>query len=389
MGRVKIGVIGCGTISEEYLKNLCKSKVVEIAACADMYIDKANEAARKYGIPVACTTEELLQNKDIEIILNLTIPKAHKDINLAALSAGKHVYCEKPFAISVEDAKETIEFARKQGLRIGSAPDTILGAGIQTAKKVIDDGWIGKPLSGTVNFYCCGHEVWHPAPEFLYKKGAGPIWDTGIYYISALVLLLGSIKSVTCFSTQSASQRVIRSEPLKGKLIDIEVPTHYSGVLEFTSGAIVTFTSSYDIWASHLPGFEIYGSEGSLIVPNPIHFTGAVKVARGEDILNSIKDLEGVLKIVRLQSEENNECFRDIPLPYETQGMNLRGLGIENMALGLKEQREYITNERFAYHVIEVMESIDTASEQCVVVRLNSSVDSSRSLPLGTGFFPN
>ena len=387
MRKMKAAIIGCGTISTVYCGNLVKSDVIELVGCADRLPEKAKERAGQFGIRAYETVAELLADKEIDIVINLTIPAVHKEINMQALEAGKHVYCEKPLATTYAEAKEILEFARSKGLVLGGAPDTILGAGVQTVKKLINEGWIGKPLSGTANFFCCGHEIWHPEPEFLYKKGAGPIWDTLVYYIAAMVSCLGSVKKVSCFSAQTAKQRMIKSQPHAGDLIDVEVPTYVSGTMVFENNVIVSYTGTYDMWSSHLPNFEIYGSEGTVSLSNPIVFTSDVKLLRGETVMDKVSSLVGPEVIETLQSEKVYDWYTDIQLPYSTRGANLRGLGVENLARHLTDGSEFVTNGDFALHIIEVMEAMDTAAETGEIVTIESTLEHTQALPFGTGFF--
>jgi predicted dehydrogenase len=277
MGRVKVGIIGCGNISDIYLKNCTKVfDNLEVVACADLIMDRAKAKAEAYNIPKACTVEELLADPEIEIVINLTIPKAHAEVCLAALEAGKNVYVEKPLAISREDGKKIIETAKKKGLLVGGAPDTFLGGGIQTCKKIIDDGWIGEPIAATAFMVCHGHESWHPDPEFYYKLGGGPMFDMGPYYLTALVSLMGPIRRVTGSARITFPERLITSQPKYGTKITVDVPTHVAGIMDFESGAIGTILTSFDVWGSQLPRIEIYGSAGSMIVPDPNKTAGGL-----------------------------------------------------------------------------------------------------------------
>ncbi|CRZ33278.1 putative dehydrogenase [Herbinix hemicellulosilytica] len=282
MRKVKIGIIGCGVISNTYTW-------LDIQACADLDRDKAVSTAKKYGIPKGCSTEELLNDPEIEIVINLTIPAAHTEVNKQILMAGKHLYCEKPFALSLQEAEEVISLAKSKGLMIGAAPETFLGAGLQTCRKVIDDGWIGTPISATANMISYGIETWHTSPEFFYKKGAGPMLDMGPYYITALVSLLGPIKRTACFANIGRKTRKIYSKPLRGKTISVEVPTTYTGIMEFENGVNANINMSFDIWMSNLPKLEIYGTEGTLILPDPNYFGGKIKIFRKERVLDALK----------------------------------------------------------------------------------------------------
>ncbi len=387
MRKVKIGIVGCGVISNTYLTNITDMyKMLEIAAVADMFPAKAKEAAEKYGIPKACTVEELLADKEIEIVVNLTIPSAHTEVNMKALEAGKNVYCEKPLALNTEDAKKILEVAKKKGLLVGCAPDTFLGAGLQTCRKVLDDGWIGKPVAVTANMICHGHESWHPAPEFYYKQGAGPMMDMGPYYITALVSLLGPISKTNCFGKKTFDQRTITStSPFKGKTIDVEVLTHYSGLMEFANGVVANINMSFDVWHSNLPCIEIYGTAGTLIVPDPNMFGGPVKVLRGENMIDSVEGLSTSEAVVKIHSPEMLNFMKEVPLIYHYTTMNMRGLGVLDMAYALIEGREHRANGELMYHVTEVLTSFDKSVEEDRTYRMTSTCERPAPIPLGLG----
>lgn len=371
MEKTKVGLIGCGNISGTYMNNLSRSATVEVVACADTFPDNARALADKFGVPKICTVEELLSMPEIEIVLNLTTPLSHYEINMKALEAGKHVYCEKPLATSPQDARATLAEAEKRGLRVGCAPDTILGAGLQTSKKLIEDGWIGRPLAATANFVLPGHELWHPAPQFLYKKGAGPVWDMGPYYFSALIMLLGPIAKVGCFSHTGSSQRTIKSQPSAGQVIDVEIPTHYSSILHFECGAIANLNLSWEIWASELPCLEIHGTEGSLVVSDPNFFGGPVKLLRGDVVTSKVQNMSFPDNIAYLNSDQILEDYREISLPFPYQEGNLRGLGLEDMAQALREGRQFAANGAFALHVVESLLAMDQSSEEGRIVSLD------------------
>ncbi|MCY0903078.1 MAG: Gfo/Idh/MocA family oxidoreductase, partial [Firmicutes bacterium] len=277
MDRVKVGIIGCGNISNAYFQGIPRFALVQVVACADLDMSRAQARAEQWHV-TACTVEELLADPDIDIVVNLTIPVAHAKVCLAALEAGKHVYVEKPLAVSLEDGRLIMDTARARGLRVGSAPDTFLGGGLQTCRKLIDDGWIGTPIAATGFMMGAGHESWHPDPAFYYQVGGGPMFDMGPYYLTALVFLLGGIERVTGSARVTFPERTITSEPKRGTRIAVETPTHIAGVIDFTSGAIGTLITSFDIQAgtSAFPPLEIYGTEGSLRVPDPNTFGGSV-----------------------------------------------------------------------------------------------------------------
>ncbi len=280
MSRTKIGIVGTGNISSKYIE-VCQSfALLDLVACADLELEKARHAAEKHGIPHGGSVDELLSDAQIQIVVNLTPPAAHAQVAMAVLSAGKSVYNEKPLALKCEDALQMIEMARLRGLRIGCAPDTFLGAGLQTCRKLIDEGAIGMPVAATAFMLCHGHEVWHPNPEFYYQAGGGPMFDMGPYYLTALVSLLGPVTRVTGSARASFPEREIGSLPKKGQKIKVEVPTQVAGLLDFASGVICTIITSFDVWSHTLPHLEIYGSEGTLSLPDPNTFGGPVRLWR-------------------------------------------------------------------------------------------------------------
>ncbi len=382
---VKIGIIGCGVISNTYLDNITGMyKKLEVVAVADMFPEKAKATAEKYNIPKAYTVNELLADPEIEIVVNLTIPAAHSEINNAALEAGKHVYCEKPLALNAEDAKKTLEIARKKGLLIGCAPDTFLGAGLQTCRKILDEGWIGEPVAVTANMVCHGHESWHPAPEFYYKPGAGPMMDMGPYYITALVSLLGPISKTNCFAKRTFDQRTITStSPFKGKKIDVEVLTHYSGLMEFASGVIANINMTFDVWHSNLPCIEIYGTAGTLIVPDPNMFGGPVKILRGENMIDSIEGLSVGEAVRKIHSPEMLDFVKEVPLMYHKTAMNMRGLGVLDMAYAMVEGRRHRANGELMYHVTEALTSFDISAKEGRIYQMQSTCERPKQIPLG------
>ena len=280
MKPAKVGIIGCGNISDIYFQAGKTFEAIDIAACADLIPERAQAKAEQHGIPKAVSPEALLSDPEIEIVLNLTIPKAHAEIAQKAVEAGKSAYNEKPLTITREDGRKLLATAKANGVRVGGAPDTFLGAGIQTCRKLIDDGAIGQPVAATAFMVCHGHESWHPDPEFYYKVGGGPMFDMGPYYLTALVNLLGPVKRVTGSARITFPERTITSQPKNGTVITVDTPTHIAGVMDFAGGAVVTIIQSFDVWAHGLPCIEIYGTEGSLKVPDPNGFGGPVLVRK-------------------------------------------------------------------------------------------------------------
>ena len=356
---VKLGIIGCGNISDIYFQN-CKSfEILEVAACADLIPSRAKEKAEKHGTPKACSVNALLADKSIEIVVNLTIPKAHGEVALAALEAGKSVYGEKPLAVTRADGLEMLDIAKKKRLLVGAAPDTFLGGGIQTCRKLIDDGWIGEPVAATAFMQCHGHESWHPDPEFYYKLGGGPMFDMGPYYLTALVSLLGPVRRV-CGSTRiTFPERLITSEPKSGTVINVETPTHIAGIMDFAGGAVGTIVTSFDVWAQTHSCIEIYGTTGSMQVPDPNGFGGSVRVCRAGD------------------SE-----WRDMPLSHGF-AQNARGVGVADMAYALRTGRRHRANEALAYHVLDIMHAFHDSSDTGSHVTLESACERPAPFPMG------
>jgi predicted dehydrogenase len=270
-----IGIIGLGFISRQYLATLSSARLV---AVADIDAARATEVAASLPGTVACTVEELLDHPDVRTVLNLTVPAAHAEIALAAIAHGKNVYGEKPLAASFEPAKQILAAAAEAGVTVGCAPDTVLGTGIQTARAAVDAGMIGRPLAASAVMVTPGHERWHPNPDFYYLPGGGPLLDMGPYYLSALVQLLGPIRSVTGAASRLRSSRVIGSGPREGETIAVSVDTHVSGVLEHTSGVLSTVTTSFDAVATTAAPIEIHGDAGTLAVPDPNYFDGEVRL---------------------------------------------------------------------------------------------------------------
>ncbi len=352
-----VGVVGCGNISTIYLENLQKFAETRVVAVADLDRSRAESKAAQYGVDRVCSTDELLNDPAVEIVLDLTVPKAHYDVAKAALAAGKHVYNEKPLTVGWDEGKEIVALAASKGLRIGCAPDTVLGAGIQTCRELIDDGVIGVPVAAQAFMMCRGHESWHPDPGFYYETGGGPLFDMGPYYLSALVTLLGPVKRVTGSARASFDVRTITSQPHYGQEVRVETPTHLSTVLDFHSGAIGQLTTSFDVVAHTLPCIEVYGSEGSLRVPDPNGFDGPVHLwKRGEGDWTEIS-------VVR---------------PYSA---NSRGLGVLDMALAEAHGGPHRANGDMALHVLEIMHAAHWASDQGRHVLLETTVKQPDPMP--------
>lgn len=340
MDKLRIGMVGIGKISGIYLQNLTGmfAERVILSAVTDMIPERAAKAAEEYHIRHVREPDELIHSPEVDIILNITQPQNHFQVALSAVKAGKHVYDEKPFCAKREEAEEVIKTAVANNVRVGGAPDTFLGAGIQTCRKLLDDGWIGIPVAATAFMMNHGHEHWHPDPEFYYKVGGGPMFDMGPYYLTALINLLGPITRISGSAKMGLKTRTITSEPLKGKVIKVEVPTHIAGVLDFASGAVGTIITSFEVYSHTLPFIEIYGTQGTLRVPDPNTFGGPVLVKRGW--------------------EEN---WSEVPL-LKDYPENSRGLGIIDMAQGISQGRPHRASGELVYHVLDVMHGIHDAS---------------------------
>lgn len=357
MDPVQTGVLGCGTISDAYLDRNDRFDVYDIVACADIDTERAEEAAEEYGLQ-AYDPDGMLADDDVELVVNLTPPSVHLETCLDVLNAGKHVYVEKPLAASSEDGREIIETAAQRGLLVGSAPDTFLGAGMQTVRSVLDDGRVGEPVGATAVWASGGHESWHPAPDLYYQSGGGPLFDMGPYYVTALVSVLGPASRVSGSTARTHDQRTITSDPRDGETIDVEVPTHESGVVDFANGAVANVLTSFDTPGGSTfssPAFEVYGTEGTLRLPNPNHFEGPVEVHPADG-----------------ESEE-------VELTHEyTDG---RGAGVADLAAAVRTDWSHRTNGALANHVLEILDGVRDASETGSHVPIETSIERPEPLP--------
>jgi predicted dehydrogenase len=342
MEKVRVGVIGCGAISGAYLGMARNFPNVQMAACSDMDMSKARAAAEKFQIPRACTVDELLADKSIQIVLNLTVPKAHVPVALAAIQEGKHTYCEKPLGVDRDEGRKLLDAAQRANLRVGCAPDTFMGAGIQTARKLIDDGAIGRPVAFTAFMMCPGHESWHPSPEFYYEIGGGPMFDMGPYYLTALLNLLGPVKRITGAAAIAIPQRTIGSEPKRGKQITVETPDHIVGTIEFKNGALGTIIQSFATLFATYDGKQpitIYGTEGTMKVPDPNGFDGPIHLRRKSD-----KDW--------------------VEMPHQFVAGYGRSVGLADMAQALRSGRSHRASGEQAFAVLDLMQGfLDSARE--------------------------
>ena len=343
-----VGLIGIGNVSAAYIEHMRPfADIIRVVACAGRDVGRAKAKAAELGIATGCSVEDLLRDPAVDIVLNLTNPLAHTEINLQALRAGKHVYCEKPFALDYASGYKVLQEARKRKLHLCCAPDTVLGGGIQTCRKLIDDGAIGKPIAATANMLHGGVEAWHPNPDFCYQPGGGPLFGMGPYYLTALVTLLGPVNRVAASATIGRKERRITSLPFHGQLITVRTPTHLCGVLEHVQGAVSTVTMSYDVAAHQAPMLEIYGTDGSLHCPDPNNFNGDV-----------------------LLWTTSNPQWVKVPLTHD--GSTGRGLGVAEMADAIRHHRLPRASGELGLHVVEVMESFHTSARTGRKVKIHT-----------------
>ncbi len=356
---VRVGIVGAGNVSNQYLKAARFFRALEVVAIADLDPARAGSQAEAYGVPRAYAVDELLADAELDLVINLTVPSVHAAVSRQIVEAGKAVYSEKPLATERGDAQVLLEQARAKGVRVGCAPDTFLGGGLQTCRKLIDDGWIGTPIAATAFMMSRGMEMWHPDPAFFYQPGAGPLFDLGPYYLTALVNLLGPISKVAGSAVSSFPERVVTSQPNFGTRIPVGTPTHVTGLLTFESGAVGTLLTSFDVWASELPRLEVYGTEGTLSVPDPNTFGGPVRVRRGA-----------------------SGAWSELPLTHLYTD-NSRGLGVADMAHALASGRAHRASGELALHVLDAMQSILEAAEAERTLALESRAEQPEPLPLG------
>ncbi len=334
MQPLRIGVVGCGNISNQYFKVSNKLAAIEIVACADLDLARAQAKAQEHGIAKACSVDELIRDDEVDLVLNLTIPAAHAEIALRAIEAGKHTYAEKPFALTVEEGRSILAAAKAKGVRVGCAPDTFLGTSHQACRRLIESGRIGTPVAATALMLCPGHESWHPAPEFYYQPGGGPMLDMGPYYLTALINLLGPIDRVSGEATIAINPRTITSEPMKGTTIDVQTPDHVAGTVRFASGCIGTIVTSFacrrDETYERKNPIIIYGTKGTLKVPDPNGFNGPVFIA-----------------------DVSAEGF--VPVDVDDSYPNGRSLGVADLAYALRDDRPHLASGELAQSVLEAM----------------------------------
>lgn len=355
-----VGIIGCGNISSAYMALGPLFKGIEVKACADINAEAAKARAEEFNID-AHSVDELLARNDIDIVVNLTIPAAHFEIGMQVLNAGKHLYSEKPFVLSKEEGAQLLSKASAAGLRVGSAPDTFLGGSHQLVRHLIDEGHVGKILSGTAIVQNHGLEGWHPNPDFFYLPGAGPVLDIGPYYISNLVQLIGPVKEVQAMTSKGQESRTIANGPRDGEKVPVKTPTTIHALLRFESGAQVTLLTSWDVWSHNHENMQLYGEHGSLYIPDPNFFGGEVRVTKAAE--------EVALPVWDHPFGKPNFSDNDI------EKANYRGAGLSDMAQAIHEGRPHRCSAEFALHVVDVMTSILTAGETGGLVSIDSTCE--------------
>ena len=347
---LRIGIVGCGNISTAYLRNAPLFRGVEIVACADINPDAAARRAADFGIQ-AMEVGALIADPTVDLVLNLTIPVAHFDISMTALSAGKHVFTEKPLAVQAEAGRTLVVTAAARGLALGSAPDTFLGAAGRLARRLMEQGRIGTPVTGTAFMLGRGMEHWHPDPSFYYQTGAGPVMDMGPYYLTMLVNLMGPVRRVQAVATTGQPERLITAAgPKHGTRFKVGTPTSVLSLLEFDCGAIVTFGASWDVFRHSNHPIELHGTKGSLRLPDPDTFGGVVAVSRGGAAWE--------------EADTSTMLYGAVNWPVDAPDRaNYRMLGLADLARAVIEGRAPRASGDLALHVLEVMEAILRAGE--------------------------
>jgi predicted dehydrogenase len=345
---MNIGIIGCGNISPVYFNAHKLYNNFKVTACADIDEIVAKKSANEFNVSFQ-TIDEIISNPNIDIILNLTIPSAHKEVIIKTLNAGKHSFSEKPLAISFKEGREIYELAKEKKFYVGCAPDTFLGSAGQKARELIDNNTIGDVVLGTFNIMSHGMEHWHPNPDFFFKPGAGPIFDLGVYYITQLVNLLGPVESILSVSGTASEERIITSEPRNGEKIKVETPTTLLGVLNFKNKAKVQLFASWDVWKHEHTTIELYGLDGSMVIPDPNYFGGKLKISK--------KDSDW--KII-----DTKDMFLGIPNKENDDGFvaNYRGIGLSDMVNCIKQNKKFRCSIELTLHVLEIMDGILTSS---------------------------
>ena len=347
-----VGIVGLGVISGAYLDTLSQANAVRVVAVADLDRSRAEGVAERIPGCRVLATSELVADPEVETVLNLTVPAAHAEVALAAITRGKHVFGEKPLAAHLDDAFAVMDAAAAAGVRVGCAPDTVLGTGVQTARDAIDRGLIGQPVAAAATWISAGHESWHPNPDFYYRAGGGPLLDMGPYYVTSLVQLLGPVAAVSGATSRSRTERVVGSGPRKGDRFGVEVDTHLTGILHHASGALSTVTMSFDGVASTAQPIEVHGVEGSLVVPDPNQFAGEVRLHPENGTWQALEPAAGYVDAAR-------------------------GIGLIDFAAGPGR-----ASGAMALHVLEIMTLLQRSAQTGLRAQLTTTVERPSPVPL-------
>ena len=376
----KAAILGCGMISRTYAADIkAFYPQLRITACADVDPARAKSLAEEYGIPRACGPEELLADPEPEIIINLTPPQLHVELNRKIISAGKHLFSEKPFAQTLDQAKELLALAEEKGVRVGCAPDTFLASGLQSVRWYLDSGLIGKPFFVTANMTTFGAETWHPSPEPFYRAGSGPLYEMAPYYLSSIVTILGPIERIAAISNSGSRVRHIYAGEHAGSQIVSEVPTHYSAIMQLRSGVTVNFNISYDIYRSNLPMFEIYGEYGTLTYPDPNFGGGAPTVYCKEQFTDPVYRHTP-------EAEARKEVFCELPELFPRVKDYSRGIGVLDLARAIEANRDNRAGGPLILHITEAIEALQASAESGTFHRMRTTCE--RPAPLTPGQAP-
>jgi predicted dehydrogenase len=343
---LRVGVVGCGIIGKRYVGDSGAYDAWRPVACADLDTARAGAFAKEFGLR-AESVDELIADPQVDAVLNLTPPAAHAPLVLAALEAGKHVYTEKPLATTAAGGRELVAEAERRGLRLGCAPDTFLGSAYETARRVVADGAIGMPLGASATMLVGGPDTWHPNAEMFYLAGGGPLLDIAPYYLTALVSLLGRIEAVAGFTETPTPERTLGAGPRAGRVVEVEVPTHAAAVLRLTGGVLATLTVGFESRDQYVSGMRVFGTAGSLTLPDANGFGGDVLLAVGDR--------------------------KPEPVPYQSHGgRETRGLGIQDLAEALRDDHAHRASGELALHILEAAEAIGRAGDEGRVVELET-----------------
>lgn len=368
-----VGIIGCGTFVKAYTNTLGKIyQNVQVISCSDLDVERARAVAREFGIPKAYSTEELLADPEVEIVVIITPPGSHYSLSMAALKVGKHVYCEKPMASTFQQACEIAAYAKERGLFTACAPDTFLTPELQAVRRAIDQGRIGKVTSVTANVCWAGSNLWHPNADFLFKKSGGPMLDIGPYFLSALISLLGPLEEVFAYSNRAWDVRRVHDHDC-----DVEVDTNYCGVLKFRSGAIGSVNFSNDIWKNSLPALEIYGTEGVIYAPNPNTLRGPLKLMEAGPLKADIAatdDQFQKMTLIYANDESMQRYFQPLEPVGEARG-NQRGLGVADLAAAIEEGRAPRVSAELCLHTTEAVMALNGAEGFALPHRLQTTCE--------------